>query len=307
MSKRDRLIIVLSYLTIYIVWGSTYFAIKQAVATIPPFYVIGFRFTIGGLLLLLFSYLTGRITALPTWHEILAAVFLGLFLLVVGNGLITVAEQKVDSYLASLTVAATPIFVAFFDRVLIGKRISLLRVAAIAIGLAGVALLLYDGHSLASSLTPEMLMVVGGVASWAFATSLGHRLHVYKDSLVNSSMQMIFVGIVSLAGSSFLYPPLSQVLPTISRNSALGLAYLALFGSLAYAAYNHLIAHEPAARAISYSLVNPVIALLLGLLLGNESPAPLLAAGLPLILIGVFLMLYGEASVERVKRWLGVR
>jgi len=304
MSKRDRLFIILSYLTIYVVWGSTYFAIKHAVETIPPYYVIGFRFTTGGLILLLLSYLTGRIKSLPTLREIGSALFLGVFLLVIGNGLITVAEQEVDSYLASLTVAATPIFVAFFDRVLIGKRISLLRVAAIAIGLAGVALLLYDGHSLSSSLTPEILMVVGGVASWAFATSLGHRLHVYKDSMVNSSMQMIFVGIIGLIASSFLYPPLRQVLPGISGNSGLGLAYLILFGSLAYAAYNYLIAHEPAARAISYSLVNPVIALLLGLLLGNESPAPLLAAGLPLILIGVFLMLYGEASLERIKRAL---
>jgi len=300
MSKAERLLILLCYLTVYVVWGSTYFAIKQAVDTIPPFYVIGLRFTLGGSILFLFCYLTGRIDPWPSWREVLAACFLGFFLLIVGNGLITVAEQEVDSYLASLTVAATPIFVAFFDRVLIGKRISLVRLVAIVVGLAGVALLLYNGRSLASSLTPAILMVVGGVASWAFATSLGHRLHVYKDSLVNSSMQMIFVGLFSLIGSQFLYPPLSQVLPTVSLPSALGLAYLALFGSLAYAAYNYLIAHEPAARVVSYALVNPVIALLLGLVLGDESPAPLLAAGLPLVLIGVFLMLYGEASLKRL-------
>jgi drug/metabolite transporter (DMT)-like permease len=302
LKTKKTLVVVLCYITLYIVWGSTYLFIKLAVDTIPPFYVIGLRFIVGSALLFGLAYLGGRFKARPTRRQILASLLIGSLLLIGGAGLITIAEQEVDSYLTALIIAATPMAVAFFDRVLLHKRISLVNLVGIGIGITGVALLLYDGDSLSGSLSAGILLVIAGVGCWGLATSLGHKLRGYPDPLVNSAIQMLFVGIVCTIGASFIYSPLPQILPTVTLRSGLALLYLATMGTLAFAAYTYLIANEPAIRVVSYSLVNPVIATLLGLLIGNESPVPLLALGLPLVLIGVALMLYGEATLPYLQR-----
>jgi drug/metabolite transporter (DMT)-like permease len=299
--KKQPLLIALCYLTLFIVWGSTYFFIKMSVESIPPFYVIGLRFLGGSVLLWALSRTSRQRAGRPTRRQILSSLLLGTLLLIGGNGLITIAEQQVDSYITALIIAATPMVVAAFDRLLLGIRIAPIRLLGIGIGFVGVALLLYTGDSLAASLTPGILLVIGGVGFWGFATSLGHRLETPPNPLVNSSVQMIFVSAVCLTGASVAYPPLPQVLAHASLRSLLGLLFLAVVGSLAYGAYTYLIAHEPAIRVSSYSLVNPVIATLLGLFVGNETPVPLLAAGLPLVLVGVALMLYGEAVVGQIR------
>lgn len=304
MKKTPRLLIISSYITLYIVWGSIYFFIKMAVQTIPPFYVVGLRHTLGGGAILLIAYLSGRIKVWPTWKEVLASFFLGTFLLLIGNGLVTVAGKTVDSYMIALTVAASPIAVAFYDRVLLKQHVSAIRFLGIIVGVVGVALLLYDGRSLASSLSPGILIVIGGVAAWSFATSMGHRVKTYRDPLVSSGIQMLFVGLVSLIGVSFFPPTPAEFLPQVSGSSILGLSVLIVLGSLSFVAFNYLIVHEPATRVVSYALVNPVIATVLGLLVGNESPMPYLFIGLPLILIGVTLMLYGETIIPYLKKRL---
>jgi drug/metabolite transporter (DMT)-like permease len=273
----------------------------MAVETIPPFYVIGLRCLGGSILILGTAGLAGRLRSWPTLRQIGGSVLLGTLLMIGGTGLITIAEQKVDSYIAALIIAGTPMIVAFYDRVLLNKQISLVRLIGIGIGITGVAFLLYNGSSFAASLSPEIGMVLGGVASWGLGTTLGHRLKTYPDPLVNSGIQMLFVGIVCTIGSIIVYDPLPQIAPAVSLRSGLGLLYLAIVGSTAYGAYTYLIAHEPAIRVVSYSLVNPVIATLLGLLVGDETPVPFLAAGLPLVLVGVALMLYGETALQRWK------
>lgn len=294
--KKATILILLSYLTIYIVWGSTYFFIKVAVETIPPFYVVGYRWLFGGIGLLIFTLLSGRIKTMPTMKEMLSSLVLGAFLLIGGNGLVTVAEKKVDSYLVALVLASTPFIIAFFDRVLLKKKISKVKILGIAMGLGGVAALMYNGHSLSGSLSPEMLLVLGGMLLWGFATSLGHTVKTHPDSLVNSGLQMLFIGIISLAGA-FFFSPVSVPVAAYSSESWFGLVYLTILGSLAFCAYNYLIAHEPAIRISSYAFVNPVIAVGLGFIFGNESPVPFLHIGLPLIMLGLVLMLYGEMLV----------
>ena len=302
--RRQKILVILCYLTLYVVWGSTYFFIKMSVEAIPPFYVIGLRFIGGSALLFGLAYVGGRFKARPTLRQVLASLLIGSLLLIGGNGLITIAEQEVDSYLTALIIASTPMVVAFFDRVLLKKRISSINLLGIAIGIAGVAFLLYNGHSLSGSMSSGFLLVIAGVGCWGLATSLGHKLQGYPDPLVNSGMQMLSVGVLCMVGASLVYPPLPQVLSMAPARSELAVLYLSTMGSLAFAAYTYLIAREPAIRVVSYSLVNPVIATLLGLVVGNESPVPLLALGLPLVLIGVALMLYGEAALPYLRRQL---
>ncbi|HEB29525.1 MAG TPA: hypothetical protein ENI15_01450 [Spirochaetes bacterium] len=301
MMKKESLMIVLSYMIIYLVWGSTYFFIKMTVETIPPFYILSVRWLFGGLLFLLLALVRGKIKPLPKIREMLSSILLGSLLLIGGNGLIIFAERELDSYHVALILASTPLIVAVFNRVLFSIRVTLVRVLGILAGVAGVAFLLYDGRSLGSSLKPEIVMAIGGLLSWGFATSLGHRMPVHKESFVNSGIQMLFVGIVSTIVVSFTNPPFAETFLFFSLRSLIGLVYLAAVGSLAFAAYNYLIAHEPSNRIVSYSFVNPVIAVILGFFVGNEKAVPFLFAGLPLILLGLFLMLYGDAVFNRLR------
>lgn len=294
---KERILVPLAYLTLYIVWGATYFFIKMAVESIPPLYVISGRFIIGGPLLLAVSAIGKKIARRPTWREIGASLLLGTLLLVGGNGLVTLSEKRVDSYLVALIIATTPMLVAFYDRVLLGIKISAIRLGGITIGIIGVACLLYNGQSISTSFSPGILMAIGGVAMWALATSLGHKIKTFPNAVVNSGIQMSLIGILCAIAISFFGPSPSEVVANASIQSLLALCFLATIGSLAFAAFNYLVAHEPAIRVVSYALVNPVIATLLGLIVGQESPVPLLALGLPLILAGVTLMLYGESAM----------
>jgi len=304
--RRESALILLSYASIYIVWGSTYFFIKMAVSTIPPFYVVGMRFLFGGILFMLLSVITGKLKKFPSFREIISACILGVFLLIIGNGLISIAEKEVDSYFVALVIACTPIIVAFFNRVLFRMRIALIRLIGILIGVTGVGFLLYDGQSLSSSFSPGVIMVITGVCSWGFATSIGHRLKTHPDSLVNSGIQMLFAGVVSFIIVSINNPPLPQIFHQFSNESIIGVTYLAVVGSMAFSAYSFLIAHEPSIRIVSYSLVNPLIAVFLGLIVGDETPAPYLWVGFPFILAGLAFMLYGEIILKKLNTLLKI-
>jgi drug/metabolite transporter (DMT)-like permease len=293
-SRKQLYLILLCYATVYLAWSATYLFIRIAVQTIPPFYVVGLRFLLGGLLFLAIGIISGGFKRFPTVKEVAASVFLGTFLLLGGNGLVTLAERKVDSYLAALVVACTPIGVAFFDWILIRKKISFVGITGILLGVAGVCVLLYNGSSLAVSFSPEVLMLIGGFMSWAFATSLGHRIEVFPNVFVNSGIQMLVVGGASLAVLAFIQPLSPALFSSFSTMSIVGLLYLAIFGSAGFAAYNYLIGHEPAIRVVSYAFVNPLLALFLGLVFAGETATPYLVPGVFLILSGLFAMLYGD-------------
>ena len=304
---RRASLVVASYLAVYLVWGSTYFFIKQAVETIPPFWVLGMRWTVGGLIVLGLSIARGRLKSFPRPREILASLALGTLLLLVGNGGITIAERKIDSYIAALLASSTPITVALFDGLLLRKRVTLIRMLGVAGGFAGIAFLLYDGRSLATSLNPSVALGLVGVLSWGFATSLGHRFPVHGDNAVNSGIQMLFVGLVCVGGSLLLDAPPSAVLSAISPASLLAVAYLALLGSIAFSAYTYLVSWEPAERVVSYAFVNPLIALLIGIGIGGEAPTPFLPLGVALAIAGLGLTLYGERAISLIKARKGPR
>ncbi len=297
---REKSLILLSYTTIYIVWGSTYFFIKMAVQSIHPLAVVGIRFFIGGIAFLLIAILTKRLNPFPTLKQIGASILLGSLLLLGGNGLISYAERKVDSYLVALIIASTPLVVAIFDRILLKKRITATRIVGIILGEIGVALLVYNGKSLTTSLNIEIAMVILAILLWAIATTLGHKFNVYPDNLVNSGIQMLFAGSIALILACALGELNEASLRTITAHSLFGLVYLAIVGSLAFSAYTYLLSHEPASRIVSYSLVNPVIAVILGFFLGNETPVRYFAIGLPLILGGLVALLYGETLLKKL-------
>ena len=300
--KRQAALVIASYATIYLVWGSTYFFIRQSVLTIPPLWVMAVRWLIGGALLTGFAAVRGGLRPLPAWRAVLSSIVLGTLLILVGNGLITVAERKVDSYLAALLASSTPILVALIDSLLLRKPLTAARVLGVLFGFVGVAVLLYNGHSMAASLNPSVLIGLAGILSWSLATSLGHRFPVSGDNTVNSGIQMLFVGVVCLLASLVAGPPPAVVLPRASTLAVAGVIYLGVLGSFAFSAYTYLVRVEPAERVVSYALVNPIIALFLGLVLVSETPTPYLALGVPVTLVGLGFMLYGERLVAWLRR-----
>jgi drug/metabolite transporter (DMT)-like permease len=292
--KKHTAAIILAYLTLYVVWGSTYLAIRIAVATMPPFYLVSLRFIIAGLGFLALAIGTGRLRRWPVKKEFLSAGFLGLFLLILGNGLVSVGEETVDSYIAAIIISSTPFCVAFFNRLFFKEKLHAARLAGMTLGLAGVAIILWKGQGVGFEFSSGILFIIAGFLAWSFATAMGSRLPVHKDSIVNSGIEMTMAGIIAFAGSIFAYGSPGKALAGVSGASWLAMAYLAVIGGAAFYAYTFLLANEPSYRLVSYAIVNPLIAVLLGMLILGEKAVPFLWLGVPVILAGLVLMLYGE-------------
>jgi len=299
--NKDTLKTIAAYLTIYIVWGSTYFFIKMALESFPPYPIVGLRFTLGGTLLLVLGLASSKARVRLRPASVLSAMLLGTLLLLGANGLVTMAEQRVDSYIVALVMAVVPLAVATFDRFLFRKKITWIRFAGIMVGFCGVAFLLYDGDSLRGTFTPHTLMVLAAMLLWSFGTSLAHRLPLPADSRINSGIQMLFAGLVSLVIALISGHTPSTVFAGTSLRSLLGLSYLAIIGSLAITAYAYLLVNEPSIRIVSYALVNPGIAIFLGFLFGSETATPYMLIGFPLILSGLTVMLYGETLLGKLR------
>lgn len=294
MNERNHILIIFCYLAIYLIWGSTYYFIKLAVKTIPPFGILGLRFTLAGAFFLFIGLLQSKGQKGPSLKEILASILLGTLLLIFGNGLVTVAEKRVDSYLAALILSCVPLIVSFFDRLIIKKRISSIKLIGILTGIMGVALLLYTGEQTAFKINGHILLIIIALISWSFGTSLGHQFKVYSNTLVNSGIQMLFVGIVAFIYNEFFGSSIFTSYKEFSSLSLISLGYLTVFGSLAFAAYTYLIKNEPAIKIVSNALINPLIAVFIGLLIGKETAVPLFWYAVPCILFGLAFMLYGD-------------
>lgn len=283
-------LVLLCYAVIYIVWGSTYYFIKLSVSSIPPGWVVGLRFFCGGVVMLACCALTGRWVRFPTGREWLTLSFLGVCLLLGGNLLVTIAEKRVDSYLAALIISCTPIAVAIFNRILFRIKLPFFNTIGIGIGICGVALLLYDGRGLTFS--PSILLLLLALFLWSFATCVSKRLVHYPDVFVDSSLQMIVAGTICCCVA-----PISEGvswLPAVQVPSLIGVSYLAIVGSLAFAAYNYLLLVEPPQRISSYALVNPFVATVIGVALAHEKPVAGLWVSLCAITVGVVFLVYGK-------------
>jgi drug/metabolite transporter (DMT)-like permease len=296
--KRSTLLILLSYLLIYLVWGSTYFFIKVAVATISPALVVGGRFILGAVILALIAGFRGGFRILPNRKELAGAALLGILLLLLGNGLVTLAQRNLPSWVSSVVVACMPIYVAFYNLVLYRTRISGIRLGGAAVGIAGVALILVGREAGVTAFGPVIFITVAGALCWALGTSIARSLPKPQDILVSTAVQMTVAGLVSLAIALAGGSNPVAAFAGASAGSLAALLYLVLAGALAMVAYNHLLAMEPSFRVSSYSLVNPLIAVTLGFAAG-EAASPWFGLGAPLVLVGLVAILYGDALSAR--------
>lgn len=286
---------IAAFAAIYLIWGSTYLAIKLAIATIPPFLMLSARFMSAGLLLYAFLRLRGVPAA--TRKEWFAATAVGTLMLVGGVGAVAWAERSIHSGLAALLVAAVPMWMVLVDRLGPARRRPTRRVlAGLAIGFLGVGLIVgpaWEGAGMAG--LAAVAVVMFGTGCWAVGSVYSRYLSLPKSAFMASALQMIAAGVVLFLLAA-VFGDFTALDPSaVTRKSALAVGYLVVFGSIvAYAAYVWLLHHATPARVSSYAFVNPLVAMVLGVWLGDESFGPMALAAAALVVTSVALVTLEE-------------
>jgi drug/metabolite transporter (DMT)-like permease len=276
---------------VYVVWGSTYLAIRVVLETMPPLLAASARFLVAGAILLVWSLARGA--KLPTARQLRSSAVIGGLLLLGGNGAVMIAEQWVASGLAALLVGVEPLFVVLVDAMRRGgQRPRAAVVGGLAVGFAGVALLV-GPTSLGGGGTAELIggvLILGGALSWATGSVYSRYADLPESPSMTSASHMLFgAAWLAIAGSVAGEWPAVR-LEQFSVSSTLALGYLVVFGSLvAFSAYSWLTRNGTPAVVATYAYVNPVIAVVLGWALAGEPVGgrTLLAGALVLGAVGM--------------------
>lgn len=299
-----RGLLIAAFTALYVIWGSTYLAMRVAVETMPPLLMAGCRFTIAGGLL--YGWMRWRGVARPDPRPWRNATITGLLLLLGGNGLIVWAEQTVPSGLAALLVAIVPVWFALLDWLRPnGERPQAKNVAGIIVGLVGVAMLVTGKGALPGMTEPPwmgigMVLLAGLIWAWG---SLFMRYNERPASpFMGIAMQLVAGGLALLV-VGVLLGELPRFRPgSFSARSWLALAWLLVGGSwIGYSAYIWLLQVSTPARVATYAYVNPVIAVFLGWLLLHEPVNERTIVAAAVIVAGVVIITLPNALLER---WL---
>ncbi len=291
-------------ITVYLVWGSTYLAIRVVVDTAPPLLAMGARFLAAGLLLAAFLLVRrGRSALRVTRRQLGGAALVGVLLLLCGNGGVAVAEQTVPSGIAALLVAATPLWLVVLRR-LARDRIARLTLVGTLVGFVGIAVLVLPGGLTSPDGTPVrawgLVVVVVAAACWALGSFLSSRIPMPGDAFVATTWEMLAGGVGLLLSGSVSGELADLDLGAVSGAAWAWLAYLVLVGSLvAFSAYVWLLAHAPISLTATYAYVNPVVAVLLGALVLGEPITAAVVAGGAVVVLGVGLVVTSERPGRR--------
>ncbi len=281
---RPSVLIPAALLALYFVWGSTYLAIRIAVASWPPFLLASVRFLLAGGAL--YAFLRWRGVPPPTHRQWLNCAQTGLLLLGLGNGLVCYAEQSVASGLAAVAVASMPLFAAIFGG-LFGHWPHRYEWLGLAVGFAGVVILNLGGGMAGAPLGALALVVAA--AAWAFGSIWSKRRDMPAPAM-NTAAQMLTAGVMLLGFALAI----GERWPTSAPPQAhLALLYLAIAGSLVgFSAYLYLLGAVRPALATSYAYINPPVAVLIGAWLGGESVHGSDLAAMAIILAGVAIIAF---------------
>jgi len=271
-SHPSRGSILLAFAAVYLIWGSTYLAIRYAVETIPPFLMAGCRFVIAGSLLYLWTRASGA--APPSRRDWAGAALLGALLLLTGNGGLCWAERRVPSGLAALLLATIPIWMVLLDSLRRdGTKLGARVIGGMATGVAGLALLVGPAHLWGSS---RVNLAGAGVLifasfSWSLGSILSHKVNLPHSSFLAAAMEMLTGGALLLLLGALSGETRQLHFSGVALRSWLGLVYLIAAGSLlGFTAYLWLLRSVPTARVSTYAFVNPAVAVFLGWALGSE-------------------------------------
>jgi drug/metabolite transporter (DMT)-like permease len=282
---------------VYVVWGSTYLAIRIADRTMPPFLSAAVRFLVAGLLLAAVigwrSRRAERSALRITRRELLSAVLVGLLLLVGGNGLVVLAETVTPSGLTALLIAAVPLWVVLL-RAAFGDRPRRATVVGVLLGFAGLIVLTVPGTGGSVKLSGVIGVIIASVL-WSVGSFASSRLPMPVNPFTASAYEMLAGGIGDLLLGLGRGEQHRVHLAAISTGSWLALAYLVLFGSIvAFTAYAWLLQNAPLSLVSTYAYVNPVVAVALGWLILSEPISLPIALGGAIVVAGVGVVVSTE-------------
>lgn len=279
-----------AFASVYIIWGSTYLAIRFAIETLPPFFMSGVRFLVAGVIMIAWARLRGA--PWPTRVQWRSAAIVGALLLAGGNGGVTWGEQFVPSGLTALMIATVPLWVVLLDWLRPGGRRPLPAVfIGVGLGLVGLGLLIGPGQ-LGDAVHPVGAAVVLLAALlWSMGTVYGNKADLPDAPLMASGVEM-FSGALVLVAAGFLTGETARLdLPGVTMRSALAMLYLIVFGSLVgFTSYSWLIRNAPPAQTATYAYVNPIVAVFLGWALADEVLTLRMLVGAGVTLLGVAII-----------------
>ena len=294
-ARRSPAAVGLSLATIYLVWGSTYLAMRVTDRTMPPFLMSSARFFIAGIVL----YALTRSGSRPTLREWTACIIAGAALLAVGNAGVAWAETRIASGLAALIVAAIPLYVAVMGRIVFGRRLSVVAIVGLGIGFGGVALLVRPsgaGNVFAS------LVLLGTTSAWAAGSLYARGAPLPKNPLRAASMQMLAASVIAASVGLIRGEPAQLNASSFGTHQLLAFAYLVVFGSLvAFSAYAWLLKNVRISTVATYAFVNPVVAVALGAAFLGEPITPTTLAAGAAIVLAVVLIVIGKVPLRRMR------
>ena len=288
--------ILISFLAVYLIWGSTYMAIRVIVDSAPPFISMGIRFSLAASFIYLFLLFKGQTKI--NRRELLNSSMIGVLLFSGGVGMVAWAEKWVPSGIASVMVALLPLWFLIFDMLLNkGRKPKMIVWIGILIGFSGILLLVgfKDLTSLKNVPYLPFIMILLSSVIWSFAAVLSPRLEKSKNSLLNLTVQMFAGGLANMFIGLFTGELNNFEFQMFNFESVLALSYLVLFGSiLVLSAFNYLIENVSPGMVATYSYVNPIVALFLGWLILNEEINSQIIVSSCLILVGVAFIKLGD-------------
>lgn len=291
MSKpSQKLLIVLAFFAIYVIWGSTYLLNKIAVTEIPPLYLAGIRFSIAGILMLIiskFSNLQLRITK----RQFTNCLVSGFLFLVYGNGVFVWALQYVDSGFAALEAATQPLFVLLLMRLIDRKQIKRKSIIGILLGIVGMYLLVSQQSIVANTESVTgMFMILTCVLGWSYASVFVAKADLPSSFFVSTAYQMVIAGgLLFISSLLFNETWVSPVLWSIQTTWSMIL--LIVFGSIvAFTAFNFLLKEVSTEKVSTSAYVNPVVALFLGWLVLDERLSAQSIIATAILLAGVYFI-----------------
>jgi drug/metabolite transporter (DMT)-like permease len=298
----------IALLIVYVLWGSTYLAIRVTVETMPPLISAGTRFLAAAAVLAVGIAAARRTVSVLriSRRQLLACGAVGILLLTCGNGGVVIGEQTVPPGVAALLVASVPLWVVVL-RFSVGDRTRLPTVAGVLLGFVGLAVLALPGGTDTAALTVGTVIILGASLCWASGSFLSGRLPLPNDAFVTAVWQMAIGGSVlwvlgvsrgELAGTGVLQDPLG-FLADISVRSWSALGWLILAGSVvAYTAYAWLLQNASISLVSTYAYVNPVVAVVLGALILNEAVTAAIFVGGAIVVLAVVVVVSTERPRE---------
>lgn len=298
----SRIALLLAFFAIYVVWGSTYLAIRYAVETIPPLVVAGVRHSTAGLVLFTWAFARGYRPTLREWR---ASLVLGTLYFAIGHGTLHWAETFVPSGMAALLIATEPIWIALMATMVAGgERLTAKTIGGLVLGIAGVALLMRGGSTSGrGSLIIGSIAILLGALSWAIGVMYSRRQSLPSDPVARAGMAAL-TGSALLLLTSVATGEMAHAHPSqFSARSVWALLYLITFGSIiAFTAYTWLLDHSSPTLVSTHTYANPIIAVLLGWGFAGEVLDGRVLGSALLTLLAVFLINRGTGKAESDER-----